>query len=462
MKRIEKTDLEFEMGFGVLEEPFSMDQYTAHLDRGWELLSKGNYLGARASVESVFELDEESPEAFTLQGAVFWGEGNLEAAVQSFESALEMEPDYVEAMVYLAEALSQDTSSTEEALDYLRQVRGLVEEEMPAEALVLEAELLWTLERQNEMKSVLAELEGREDLSPHLMFRVGRIYFEDKVEDKARGWLERSVEGEAGGGPTQEGEGTDTETAGGAPRRRSATWSDGLGDAHYYLGFLAERAGGFEESLRRFLITREMDLRDPRMAWSSSQEHFALLVQRAVGQLLEQPEMKVLERVTVIPLDYPPAELVLEGADPRMPVYLSSRSLVVAMDEAGRDEASDEGDDEPESIEQSTCADEAGKRKAGVGSVYMVVYQRNVERLCRGPEDVLEALSEVIRKEVETFNTASQELQERGMVRSLGQGVKVKLIPSGEGGREDGDTGEGDTEGDGEGEARSSRKGAEV
>lgn len=488
MKRIQNTDLEVEMGLGVLDEPFSMDQYTAHLDRGWELVSKGDYLGARASVESLFELDEESPEGFTLQGAVFWGEGNLEAAVQSFKSALEMEPDYVDAMVYLAEALSQDPGSAEEALDYLRQVKGVVEEEMPVEALVLEAELNWTLKRRDAMKAVLDNLDVREDLSSHLAFRVGRLYFEERDEEKAREWLERSVAGAAGatgervvervritavtgvGSEAGDGTGGEAETGGeagkksdgevgaGPSARRSAAWSDGMGDAHYYLGFLADRAGRFDESLKRFLITREMDLREARVAWSSSQEHFALLLQRAVGHLLQQPEMEVLRGVTVIPLDYPPTELVLEGADPRMPIYLSSRSLVVAVD--GEGEGEGEGEDHEEGGGEGEGAGEGKGRQADMEPLYMVVYQRNVERLCRGPEDVLEALMDVIRKEVETLNTASQEIQERGVVRRLGEAVKVNLLPDGD--KEEGRDGGEEAEGEGEGEEKPPRKGAEV
>ena len=45
-----------------------MDQFAAHLDRGWDLVSRGDLAGALVSAEKSLELDAASPEAHNLLG----------------------------------------------------------------------------------------------------------------------------------------------------------------------------------------------------------------------------------------------------------------------------------------------------------------------------------------------------------------------------------------------------------
>ena len=47
-----------------------MDQFSAHLDRGWDLVQKGDTRGAEASARRALELDPNSPEAHNLLGFV--------------------------------------------------------------------------------------------------------------------------------------------------------------------------------------------------------------------------------------------------------------------------------------------------------------------------------------------------------------------------------------------------------
>ena len=47
-----------------------MDQFSAHLDRGWDLVQRGDPMGAEQSARRALELDNQSPEAYNLLGYV--------------------------------------------------------------------------------------------------------------------------------------------------------------------------------------------------------------------------------------------------------------------------------------------------------------------------------------------------------------------------------------------------------
>lgn len=48
------------------DRSLDMDAITAHLDRGWDLLRRGDTMGSRLSAQHILELDEDSPEGHTL------------------------------------------------------------------------------------------------------------------------------------------------------------------------------------------------------------------------------------------------------------------------------------------------------------------------------------------------------------------------------------------------------------
>ena len=61
-----------------------MDQLNAHLDRGWDLVSRGDLAGALRSAERSLEIDGESPEAHNLIGYVHMLEGHAEKALEHY------------------------------------------------------------------------------------------------------------------------------------------------------------------------------------------------------------------------------------------------------------------------------------------------------------------------------------------------------------------------------------------
>ena len=102
-----------------------MDQFTAHLDRGWDLVSRGDYAGALLSAQKSLELDAESPEAHNLVGYIHQIEGRAEDALDHYRQAIAIDETYVEAMLNAAEVmihglkdLDGGLSMLDEALDF--------------------------------------------------------------------------------------------------------------------------------------------------------------------------------------------------------------------------------------------------------------------------------------------------------------------------------------------------------
>ena len=61
-----------------------MDQFSAHLDRGWDLVQRGDARGAELSARRALEIDGQSPEAYNLLGYVTALQGEFEDAIESY------------------------------------------------------------------------------------------------------------------------------------------------------------------------------------------------------------------------------------------------------------------------------------------------------------------------------------------------------------------------------------------
>src|SRR5678816_2869896 len=59
-----------------------MDQFSAHLDRGWDLVQRGDPRGAELSARRALEIDSQSPEAYNPLGYVAARKGEFDAATE--------------------------------------------------------------------------------------------------------------------------------------------------------------------------------------------------------------------------------------------------------------------------------------------------------------------------------------------------------------------------------------------
>src|SRR5690606_10910815 len=80
-----------------------MDQFTAHLDRGWDLAQRGDAAGAEASARRALELEGDSPEAHNLLGFSCALRGEHDEALDYYVQAIALDDTFLEAVLNAAE-----------------------------------------------------------------------------------------------------------------------------------------------------------------------------------------------------------------------------------------------------------------------------------------------------------------------------------------------------------------------
>jgi tetratricopeptide (TPR) repeat protein len=93
-----------------------MDQFSAHLDRGWDLAQKGDASGASACARRALEIDPKSPEVHNLLGYTAALAGDAEEALEHYKQALALDETYFEAMLNAAEVLMHPLGEWDEAI----------------------------------------------------------------------------------------------------------------------------------------------------------------------------------------------------------------------------------------------------------------------------------------------------------------------------------------------------------
>jgi tetratricopeptide (TPR) repeat protein len=316
-----------------------MDRLSAHLDRGWELVTQGDLSGAMASAEQTLELDGDSPDAHNLIGYIHAANGNLDLALEHYRQAIELDEHYLEAMLNAAELLIHPLGSFEEAIRVLDQaLESCQTADDIADASVLKVDaLLQQGDRAAAAELLLGLPEGPFE-NEQLDFLIGRAHFElDQLEPAAR-----LIE-------------------------RAAARPDASPDVTYYLGLLRDRQERHAEASLAFLKTRHLDGQLPKPPWSVSHGRFEKVVQAALRELPSEIAER-LEGNLIMVTDLPGLEIVAEGIDPRTPMLL--------------DEVAANGRQEDQ-------------RR-------LFIYQRNIERLIRQPLELQQDVLEILQRELET------------------------------------------------------------
>ena len=304
-----------------------MDQFSAHLDRGWELVQRGDARGAEASARRALELDPQSPEAYNLLGYVAALQGEADEAVESYRQAIALDDTYLEAMLNAAEVYIHPLADFDEAVAMCDQALELAEsDEELLDALLLKFDALLSKGDDDEAGAVLARLPEPPYASANQAFLVGRAWYELGRIDRA------------------------------APLVEDATTKDPLhAEAFYYLGLLRDEQGDQRAATEAFLRSRQLDLESAPPAWTLPREMFAKVVADAV-QVLDPVLRRYLRDASIYVGDVPGMELVADGVDPRALVLLDGLP--------------------PPEMPQTGCQ-------------RVFVYQRNVERVA-GSEAQLE------------------------------------------------------------------------
>lgn len=305
-------------------------RYTAHLDRGWSLLDRGDLQQARTSGHQARQLRPEVPDAAMLMAAISLAESDPESSLEWYERAIEADAEYVDAQLAAAQLLLYDLDDPQRALARAEQAREL-DEATIADRLdlgLLEIEALLALADRGAANSRIQGLSELDTLEAIL---------DPEVQGPD---LDRTMQRFAGSLDELDGEEVEFLTArvvGLAVRLARAhldlanpadarRWVDSLlgrfgddADLWYLRNEAAYIAGDAVQAAHAALQVLQLDAAAPPVPWSPDP---STLHQRVVDLLLDcaDPQLRALARepgFVVVVNEAPAFELVLEGVDPR-------------------------------------------------------------------------------------------------------------------------------------------------
>ena len=224
-----------------------MDQFSAHLDRGWDLVQRGDTRGAEASARRALEIDPQSPEAYNLLGYVAALEGERSDAIENYRQAIALDETYLEAMLNAAEVYIHPLGEFDEAIEMCDQALDLAEtDEEVIDALLLKFDALLGKGDVKEAATVIGRVPDGPYKNPNHAFLIGRAYYEI---------------GES--------------TSGSAHRRGRARRSAPCAKRTTTSASCATSAAMPRARPRRFLRCRQLDLDVAPPSWSLPRELFA-------------------------------------------------------------------------------------------------------------------------------------------------------------------------------------------
>jgi len=315
-----------------------MDQFSAHLDRGWDLVQRGDPRGAELSARRALEIDSQSPEAFNLLGYVCALKGEYEEAIDNYRQAIALDDTYLEAMLNAAEVYIHPLGEFDEALSMCDQALDLAEtDDEVVDCLLLKFDALLGKGELEAAKELCRDFPAGPFENPNHMFLVGRAFYEIGEVDRAFPLVEEAVKRNV---------------------RNPEAW--------YYLGLVRDERSETNEATTAFLRSRELDLEAAAPPWSLSRETFESTVQRAILALPESLKVYVREGEVYI-ADVPGVEVVVDGVDPRALLMLDGINP---------------------------------QARSGPITARLFVYQRNVERLAGALENVEGEVYAALEREI--------------------------------------------------------------
>lgn len=342
-----------ELELGGIADDAELEAVSLELERGWQHVEEGEIAEARKVADSLFAQYPDTPEVLVLLGMVESLEGKPDQALQHYEQASSVDPEYVEPLLCAAELYIWELGEDEKGLELCRRAKEVAEEEEEyLDALLLQAEAEINLGRERAALSTLREIpEGDVDL-PEMRYhvRAGRLFLDlQRLEEAERQF-----------------------------KRASDKEPDNV-DALHGLGMCAEGRGQRERMIEYFQKVRAIDLKEERPPWALSEAAFRKLCATSLDELPEELRRR-LKNVPILASDYPTAEMVNDGSDPRMLGFFSGVPY--------------------------------GERSSVGGTPHLeaiFLFQRNIERIAYGPEDVEQEVRVTLVHEAGHFFGLSEE-----------------------------------------------------
>jgi len=269
-----------------------MDRLSAHIDRSWDMISRGDNASALVAARKALQLDRRNPEVHNLIGYIHALDGDFDDALESYRRAIDLDEWYLDPILNAAELLSHPDADPDEAIRLCRRASELeLTSDEQADAALIEIEALFSAGRDGDVLRRLEELDDVEALPPVYRAAIGRAFYDVGEIEKARDHVDAALSAEAS-----------------------------LVDAWYCAGLIARDEGRRVDAVRAFLTVRKGDLELPRLPWgASSPEETAAAVAEAIGRLPED-QRRLLEGVEVGVAPYPDEAQIRDEVDPRQVV----------------------------------------------------------------------------------------------------------------------------------------------
>jgi Flp pilus assembly protein TadD len=329
-----------------------MDQFSAHLDRGWDLVQRGDSRGAELSARRALEIDSQSPEAHNLLGYVAALQGEFDDAIESYRQAIALDDTYLEAMLNAAEVYIHPLGDFDQAVEMCDLALDLAEsDDELVDALLLKFDALLGKGDVAEARVLCERFPSGPFENPNHTFLVGRALYEVGDVQRAAPLIEGVLK---------------------VQPKNSEAW--------YYLGLVRDERGDTNGATEAFLHSRELDLELPPPPWSLTRETFEATARGAVGEL--EPKLRAfLREGEVYIADVPGVEVVVDGVDPR---------ALLLLDSVG------------------------GPSREEPGTARIFVYQRNVERLAGTVDLVAQEIRSALEREITASFVEAPPAEQRG------------------------------------------------
>jgi predicted Zn-dependent protease with MMP-like domain len=324
------------------------DKYWDCLDAAIEANHGGRPDEALAWLDEALKAHPGGAEAHNSRGEILWDEGKIDESLQEFELSIRADPKFLTAHLNRAELLVEELGEHERALelaDLLLSGRSeLAKPDRTGEAEIyyLKAKALFYLDDlEGALFLVRRALKTAGDHSTYRAFE-GQISFELGRFESARGFLEAAVA-------------MDGESA----------------HALYHFGLVLERVGELERAQQAFSRSHTLDPDHYLVPLEVSDAEFEKIVAEAIDNLPRSIHDHV-SNVPVLVEDWPSRELVEEE---RLSPQILGLYQGVPRTEAAVS-------DQPRDLDR------------------VILFRRNLQRVCRSRTELIEQVEITVRHEV--------------------------------------------------------------
>ncbi len=324
------------------------DRYWDCLDQAMEASHGGRTEEALAWLDEALRAQPDGAEAHNGRGEILWDEGKVDQALHEFERSIEADPKFVTAHLNRAELMVEDLAEFERAVQLCDELlagdpdQPRLDRGTEAEVYYLKAKAVFYLD----------DLEGASFLARRALKTIGEVAIYRAFDGQILFELGRFQEARRA-----------LETA--------AAMDSEAGHAVYHLALVLERLGEEEASASCFDRANALDPDRYPLPTRVDEVFF----RQAAGEALDNLPRSIREYVQDVPVlvdDYPSEELMAgENISPQvLGIYCG----------VPRTEA--EGNAPTEDVTR------------------VILYKRNLEKICRDRNELIEQIQVTIRHEI--------------------------------------------------------------